>query len=82
LPFPGPTCSCGRRDQGRTHQPKRPNVDESVTANLPRLAGANTCISTISAYRIDLAQFVDFLQQTNCTIASLADVIRSTSLST
>jgi hypothetical protein len=53
-----------------------------VTANLPRLAGANTCISTISAYRIDLAQFVAFLQQTNCTIASLADVIWSTSLST
>ena len=57
-------------------QPKKPTIDESVIACLRTLTGANKSVSTISAYRTNLAQFVAFLQKTNCTIASPADVTR------
>jgi hypothetical protein len=53
-----------------------------VTAYLRTLAGANKSASTITAYRTDLAQFVAFLHETNCTIASPADGHGSTSPST
>ena len=56
------------------HQPHRPTIDESVTASLRTLSGANTRASTITAYRTDLAQFAHFLSETTCTIASPADV--------
>ena len=57
-------------------QAKTPTIDESVAAYLRTLSGANKSASTITAYRTDLAQFVAFLQETNCTIASPADVRR------
>jgi Phage integrase, N-terminal SAM-like domain len=57
-------------------QAKQPTIDESVTAYLRTLTGANKSASTITAYRTDLACYVAFLQETNCTIASAADVTR------
>jgi integrase/recombinase XerC len=59
------------------HQPKQPTIDESVIAYLRTLSGANKSASTITAYRTDLAQFARFLAETNCTIATPADVGRS-----
>ena len=57
-------------------QAKKPTIDESVTAYLRTLSGANKSRSTITAYRTDLAQFVAFLKETTCTIDSPADVTR------
>ena len=56
---------------------KPPTIDDSVTAFLRTLSGANKSPSTITAYRTDLAQFARFLGETNCTIAAPADVTRS-----
>jgi site-specific recombinase XerD len=55
---------------------KTPTFDESVTAYLRTLAGANKSASSITAFRADRAQFVAFLQETNCTIASPVGVTR------
>jgi len=55
-------------ETGRPHlqQPKRPTIDESVTANLRTFAGANESAAAITGYRADLAQFVSFNMSTNC----------------
>lgn len=52
-------------------------IDDTMTAFLRSLSGANKSPSTITAYRTDLSQFVRFLGDTNCTIASPADVTRA-----
>lgn len=54
-----------------------PTIDESVTAFLRTLSGANKSPSTITAYRTDLTQFIRFLAETNCAVAAPADVTRS-----
>ena len=51
-------------------------IDDTVTAFLRTLSGANKSASTITAYRTDLFQFAHFLKETNCTIATPADVGR------
>jgi integrase/recombinase XerC len=56
---------------------KPPTIDESVTAFLRTLQGANKSPSTITAYRTDLAQFARFLAETNCTVAAPADITRA-----
>jgi site-specific recombinase XerD len=57
-------------------QAKKPTIDESVTTYLRPLSGANKSASTITAYRTDLTQFARFPAETNCTIATPADVGR------
>jgi site-specific recombinase XerD len=54
----------------------RPTIDETLTAFLRMLSGANKSEATITAYRIDLTQFAHFLTETNCTIATPADIRR------
>jgi site-specific recombinase XerD len=56
---------------------KPTTIDESVTAFLRTLSGANKSASTITAYRTDLAQFARFLAETNCTVAAPADITRA-----
>jgi integrase/recombinase XerC len=56
---------------------KPPTIDDSMTAFLRTLSGANKSQSTITAYRTDLAQFARFLAETNCTVASPADITRT-----
>jgi site-specific recombinase XerD len=57
-------------------QPNRPTIDESLTAFLRTMSGANKSEATIIAYRTDLSQFAHFLAETNCTISSPADISR------
>ena len=54
----------------------RPTIDESMTAYLRTLAGANKSAATITAYRTHLSQFAHFLTETNCTISAPADIRR------
>jgi site-specific recombinase XerD len=54
----------------------RTTIDDTVTAFLRTLSGANKSASTITAYRTDLSQVARFLAETNCTIAAPADVGR------
>jgi integrase/recombinase XerC len=56
---------------------KPPTIDDSVTAFLRTLSGANKSPSTITAYRTDLLQFLRFLAETNCAVSAPADVTRS-----
>ncbi len=56
---------------------KPPTIDDSVTAFLRTLSGANTSQSTITAYRTDLSQFARFLTETDCTVATPADITRT-----
>src|SRR5215213_10090617 len=58
-------------------QPNRPTIDETLTAFLRTMRGANKSEATIIAYRIDLSQFAGFLAETNCTIATPADIRRA-----
>src|SRR3954452_20649370 len=51
-------------------------IDTSLAAYLRTLAGANKSAATITAYRTDLLQFAAFLVETNCAIATPADVRR------
>ncbi len=51
-------------------------IDETITAFLRMLQGANKSAATITAYRIDLNQFARFLTETNCTISTPADIRR------
>ncbi len=53
-----------------------PTFEETLAAFLRTLEGGNKSRATILAYRSDLAQFVAFLRETNCTIAGPADVTR------
>jgi site-specific recombinase XerD len=55
---------------------KPPTIDDTVSAFLRTLSGANKSSSTIIAYRTDLRQFARHLAETNCTIASPADITR------
>ncbi len=56
---------------------KPPTVDDSVTAFLRTLSGANTRRSTITASRTDRSRFARFLAETGCTVAMPADVTRT-----
>jgi integrase/recombinase XerC len=56
---------------------KRPTLDDSLSAYLRTLAGANKSAATIRAYRTDLQQFLTFLAETNCTVNSPADITRA-----
>ena len=56
---------------------KQPIIDESVSAYLRILSGANKSAATIRAYRTDLAQFLTFLRETNCAIDVAADITRA-----
>src|SRR5215218_1646780 len=58
-------------------QPNRPTIDETVTAFLRTMRGANKSEATITAYRTDLSQFARFLTETNCTIITPADIRRA-----
>jgi hypothetical protein len=49
-------------------------MDESATAYLRTLAGANKIASTITAFRTDPSQFAHFLTETDCAISSPAYV--------
>ncbi len=53
-----------------------PTIDETIDAYLRMLQGANKSAATITAYRTDLDQFARFLAETNCTIATPADIRR------
>ncbi len=57
-------------------QLKQPTIDDTLSAFLRTLSGANKSAATITAYRTDLLQFVRFLHETNCTVAAPADVSR------
>src|SRR5689334_9682926 len=57
-------------------RPNQPTIEETMSAFLRSLAGANKSQATITAYRIDLAQFSRYLAETNLTIASPADIRR------
>ena len=54
-------------------KPNRPTIDESVTAYLRTLSGADKSASTITAYRPDLSQLARFLREPNRAVSSLAD---------
>jgi integrase/recombinase XerC len=54
----------------------QPTIDESLTAFLRTMRGANKSEATIIAYRTDLSQFARFLAETNCTIITPADISR------
>lgn len=56
---------------------KPTTIDATVATFLRTLAGANKSQSTITAYRTDLSQFARFLAETNCTVASPADITRA-----
>jgi site-specific recombinase XerD len=58
------------------HQPTRPTFEITLAAFLRSLEGSNKSRATITAYRSDLAQFVAFLEETNCTIGGPANVRR------
>ena len=51
-------------------------IDATMTAFLRSLSSANRNQATITAYRIDLSQFTDFLNETTCTISTPTDVSR------
>jgi integrase/recombinase XerC len=55
---------------------KQQTIDETLSAFLRTLSGANKSAATITAYRTDLSQFAGFLAETNCTITTSADVSR------
>lgn len=55
----------------------QPTIDETLSAFLRTLSGANKSAATITAYRTDLQQFVRFLAETNCLVASPTDVTRA-----
>src|SRR5215211_6864623 len=57
-------------------QSNRPTTDETLTAFLRTMRGANKSEATITAYRTDLSQFASFLAETNCTIGTPADISR------
>lgn len=59
-----------------TTRPITPNLDDALAAYLRTLTAANKSAATIAAYRTDLIQFLTFLQETNCTIATPADIRR------
>ena len=52
-------------------------IDETVSAFLRTLSGANKSAATITAYRTDLQQFAHFLTETNCLITTPADITRT-----
>jgi len=52
-------------------------VHTARAAYLRTLSGANKSAATIRAYRIDLARFLTFLRETNCTFDAVADITRA-----
>jgi site-specific recombinase XerD len=56
---------------------KPPTIDETVSAFLRTLSGANKSAATITAYRTDLQQFACFLAETNCLVTTPADITRT-----
>jgi len=56
---------------------KPATIDDTVSAFLRTLSGANKSPATITAYRTDLTQFAGFLAETNCLIVVPADVTRT-----
>jgi integrase/recombinase XerC len=57
-------------------RPNHPTIEETMSLFLRSLAGANKSQATITAYRIDLAQFSRYLTETNVTIGAAADIRR------
>src|SRR4051794_18792487 len=55
---------------------KTSTIDDTLSAFLRTMRGANKSEATITAYRTDLSQFARFLSETNCTISTPADVRR------
>ncbi len=53
-----------------------PTLDDALASFLRTLTGANKSSATITAYRTDIAQFLAFLRETNCIVATPADVTR------
>ena len=62
-----------------TQQPStpRPTLEAAVTAYLAELEGKNRSAATLTAYRTDLRQFLTWLDETNGTIETAADVRRA-----
>jgi site-specific recombinase XerD len=53
-----------------------PTLEDALASFLRGLTGANKSRATITAYRTDIAQFLAFLHETNCTVTTPADVTR------
>ncbi len=54
-----------------------PTLEEALARFLRTLQGANKSAATITAYRTDLAQFIAFLHETNCTVSPPASPDRT-----
>jgi len=56
---------------------KSSTIADSATAVLRTLSGANKRSSTMAAYRTDLPHFARLLTETDCTVATPADITRT-----